>query len=106
MTASYQLAKIYGSAFALYKRDIRKPVSGSVRVAVNGVEAASGDFTVDAATGLVTFASGHVPATGSTITAGFTFDVPVRFDTDYLEIDYSAFNAGDIPKIPIVEILS
>ena len=36
--------------------------------------------------------------------AGFLFDVPVRFDTDYLEVDLSAFAAGAIPKIPLVEI--
>ena len=38
------------------------------------------------------------------VTAGFLFDVPVRFDTDYLEVDLSAFEAGAIPKIPLVEI--
>ena len=38
------------------------------------------------------------------ITAGFQFDVPVRFDTDYLEVDSSHFEAGEIPNIPIVEI--
>ncbi len=33
------------------------------------------------------------------------FDVPVRFDTDELDIDLSAFDAGEIPKIPLVEII-
>ena len=38
-------------------------------------------------------------------TAGFLFDVPVRFDTDYLEVDLSAFAAGEISSsIPIIEI--
>jgi len=32
--------------------------------------------------------------------AGFYFDVTVRFDTDH----FSAFAAGAIPKIPLVEI--
>ena len=32
------------------------------------------------------------------------FDVPVRFDTDYLEMDLSAFAAGSVPRIPLVEI--
>ena len=36
------------------------------------------------------------------MTAGFLFDVPVRFDTDYLEVDLTAFAAGAIPKIPLV----
>jgi len=54
--------------------------------------------------GVVTFFSGHIPPAGAAITAGFLFDVPVRFDTDYLEVDLSAFAAGAIPKIPLVEI--
>jgi uncharacterized protein (TIGR02217 family) len=52
----------------------------------------------------VTFLPGHIPAAGQAVTAGFLFDVPVRFDTDYLEVDLSAFAAGAIPKIPLVEI--
>ena len=68
-------------------------------------EAAEGTaFTVDTTTGVVTFLAGHVPASGAAVTAGFLFDVPVRFDTDYLEVDLSAFAAGAIPKIPLVEI--
>jgi uncharacterized protein (TIGR02217 family) len=55
-------------------------------------------------TGIVTFLPGHVPAEDTAITAGFLFDVPVRFDTDYLEVDLSAFAAGAIPRIPLVEI--
>jgi uncharacterized protein (TIGR02217 family) len=101
----FALSKIYGSTYAPYARPIAKPVPGSVRVAVGGVEAvAETDFTCDHATGLVTFLSGHVPPASAAITAGFLFDVPVRFDTDYLEVDLSAFAAGAIPKIPLVEI--
>lgn len=104
-TATFQLGKIYGSAFAPYQRAIVKPVAGSVRVAVAGTEVLAGTaFTCDAATGLVSFLAGHVPAVGAAVTAGFQFDVPVRFDTDYLEVDLSAFGAGAIPKIPLVEI--
>lgn len=102
-TATFQLAKTYGAGFAPYRRLIAKPVAGSVRVAVGGVEKTTG-FSCDVATSLVTFASGHIPAAGVAVTAGFSFDVPVRFDTDYLEVDLSAFSAGAIPKIPLVEI--
>lgn len=104
MRASYQLVKIYGAGFAPYVRTIAKPVAGSVRVAVGGVEAAAATFACDPATGVVTFAPGHLPPSGAAVTAGFQFDVPVRFDTDYLEVDLSAFAAGAIPKIPLVEI--
>lgn len=101
---AFQLSKTYGGAHAPYVRTIAKPVAGSVRVAVAGEEVAGSAFACDAATGIVTFLPGHVPPPAATVTAGFLFDVPVRFDTDYLEVDLSAFAAGAIPKIPLVEI--
>ena len=103
-TASFQLTKTYGGGFAPYQRAIAKPVADSVRVAVGGVEVADSAYSCNTTSGLVTFLAGHVPAPGQTVTAGFTFDVPVRFDTDYLELDLSHFEAGEIPNIPIVEI--
>jgi uncharacterized protein (TIGR02217 family) len=104
-TATFQVVKTYGAVHAPYSRPIIKPVVGSVRVAVNGVEKTlSTQFSVNTATGVVTFLSGHVPAASAAVTAGYLFDVPVRFDTDYLEVDLSAFAAGAIPKIPLVEI--
>lgn len=103
---SFTLVKTYGARFAPYVREIRKPVEGSVRIAVNGVENSAGvDFDVDASSGVVSFRAGRAPPIGASVTAGFFFDVPVRFDTDYLEIDFAAFDAGEIPKIPIIEIL-
>jgi len=104
-TASFQLVKTYGALYSPYQRPIVKPVAGSVRVAVDGIEVADGsEFTLDTTTGFVPFLAGHVPPLGAAVTAGFQFDVPVRFDTDYLEVDLSAFAAGAIPKIPLVEI--
>lgn len=105
VTASFGLTKSYGSIYAPYQRPIVKPLPGSVRVAVAGVEVGQGTaFTIDTTTGVVTFLAGHIPASGAAVTAGFLFDVPVRFDTDYLETDLSAFAAGVIPKIPLMEI--
>ncbi len=103
---TFQLVKRYGGAHAPYQRLITKPVGGTVRVAVGGVEQVEAvAFACDPATGIVTFLPGHVPPNGANVTAGFEFDVPVRFDTDEIEIDLSAFEAGDIPKIPLIEIL-
>lgn len=102
-TRAFQLVKGYGGSFAPYLRPIAKPVAGTVRVAVNGAEQGAGGFACDAATGIVTFII--APQPGATVTAGFDFDVPVRFDTDELEIDLSAFDAGAIPKIPLIEIV-
>ncbi len=104
-TAQFMLSKTYGGLHAPYRRPIAKPVPGSVRLAVNGEDVEeSAEFAIDPATGLVTFLDGHVPEAGAAVTAGFLFDVPARFDTDYLEVDLSAFAAGAIPKIPVVEI--
>jgi uncharacterized protein (TIGR02217 family) len=104
---SYQLVKTYGSVHAPYARPIAKPVSGSLRVAVGGVMKIEGiAFSCDYTRGLLTFLSGHVPLAGASVTAGFRFDVPVRFDTDYLEVDLTAFAAGQIPHIPLSEVVA
>jgi uncharacterized protein (TIGR02217 family) len=103
--AAFQLTKTYGGAFSAYARTIAKPVAGSVRVAVNGAEKTAAQFHVDTTTGVVTFATGHIPPAGASVTAGYHFDVPVRFDTDFLEIDMQAFEAGAIPRIPLIEIV-
>ena len=103
--AAFQLVKTYGAAHAPWARTIAKPVTGSVRIAVDGDEVSEGDdFTVDAATGFIQFLPGHVPADGAAVSAGFRFDVPVRFDTDRLEVNVQGFRHGAIPHVPIVEI--
>jgi len=44
------------------------------------------------------------PALGTRVTAGFEFDVPVRFDTEVIQTSVASFQAGDVPGVPIVEI--
>lgn len=95
---SFQLIKTYTSGPASWTRRIVKPVAGSVRVAVDGVEQS---VSVDYATGLVTF---DAAPTGA-ITAGFAFDVAARFDTDRLAINLASFEAGEAPSIPLIEVL-
>ena len=97
----FQLVKRYGVAFNPWVRTITKPVPGSVRVAVAGVELTNG-WTVETTTGVVTFTT--PPADGATITAGFEFDVPARFDSDKLDINLESFAIGSIPQIPIIEV--
>ncbi len=101
--SEFQLTKTYGALFAPYVRVIRKPVAGSVRVAVAGVEL-TGGFSVDAEKGLVHLAV--APPEGAAVTAGFLFDVPVRFDSDRLDVELTSFDAAEAPSIPLVEILS
>ena len=103
--AGFQLRKSYGVVHAPFERVIRKPVAGTVQIAVDGLPMVAGiDFTVDGTTGLVTFLPGNEPAEGTAITAGFEYDVPVRFDTDKLEINLHSLTHGSIPHIPIVEV--
>jgi len=103
-TSAFQLIKRYGEVHAPYTRLIQKPVSGKVMIAVDGVVLQpSQDFTVDQTTGIITVV-GAPPVEGTTITAGFEFDVPVRFAADRLDINLSAFDAGDIPSVPLVEV--
>ena len=99
----FQLVKVYGSDFAPWTREIRKPIAGTIKVALDGAEQAEGaDYTLDATTGVVSFTS--APGNGVEITAGFWFDVPARFDTDRLEVSLERFSHGEIPNIPIVEV--
>ena len=101
----FALVKSYGDGAGAYARPIRKPVLLSLMVAVGGVPAATpADYVFDDATGEIVFAPSAVPEEGQEVTAGFEFDVPVRFDIDRLEIGISAFKAGAIPSIPLVEI--
>lgn len=97
----FRLSKRYGVGEAGYERPIEKPVAGTVRVAVDGVGRPAG-VGVDPATGILRF--DVAPGAGLAVTAGFEFDVPVRFDLDQLVVNLAAFEAGDIPSIPLVEV--
>lgn len=98
---TYQLQKTYTSGPNPYTRTITKPVVGTVRVQDNTGELTSGsDFTVDHTTGVVTFT---VPPTGAP-TAGFEFDVPVRFEAEDLEVNVALVDVGSCPSIMLVEV--
>lgn len=103
VTTSYRLTKRYASGGDAYDRPIVKPVSGTVTAGVASVERGAGsDFDVDLAMGVLTFAV--PPGPGEAVTAGFEFDVPVRFDTDSIQVSVAAFHAGEVPSVPIVEL--
>ena len=102
---SFFLTKTYGSNAAAYIRPVVKPVEGSVLIAVDSmVQNMGSDYTIDHETGEVVFQSSNIPAVATEVSAGFQFDVPVRFATDQLTINLAAFEAGDIPSIPVIEI--
>ena len=100
-TTVFQLAKHYTSGAQSWTRTITKPVAGSVRVALGGVEQVSG-WSVDPTTGLVTFEA--PPGAGVAVTAGYQFDVPVRFDSDTLDVTLDIERLGSITSIPLVEL--
>jgi uncharacterized protein (TIGR02217 family) len=99
VTTQFQLTKRYGADFDPYLRVISKPVAETVVVEVDCVVA---EAEVDALTGIVTLAV--APDEGAVVTASFTFDVPVRFDTDRLDIELSSFDAAEAPSIPLIEV--
>lgn len=99
----FSLAKTYASGEASYRRPVIKPVEGTVRVGLQGDPMTETvDYQLDPATGEVTFFT--APAEGAEITAGFEFDVPVRFDTDLVQVSVANFRAGDLPSVPVVEV--
>ena len=99
----FRLQKTYTSGGQSYVRPILKPVPGSVVVAVaEDPKVESLEFTVNYETGDVTFTL--APDIGTRVTAGFEFDVPVRFDTDGIQTSVASFQAGDVPTVPVVEI--
>lgn len=104
-TATFALVKHYGGVETGYVRPVSHAVAASVRVAVNGVEVPAGHFSVAGFGHAITFAPGHVPPAGAVISAGFEFDVPVRFDTASLTLSLSGFKAGQVQSIPLREVL-
>src|SRR5690242_7464279 len=64
-TTAFQLTKTYTSGPASWVRKIAKPVNGTVRVAVAGVEQTAG-IAIDPTTGLIAFDT--APANGAAIT--------------------------------------
>lgn len=100
-----QLIKTYeitGASPALTRvRQIRKPVSGTVKVGWNGAwKTITTDWTVTTTTGIVTLVNGY----SGNIYAGYEFDVPVRFDTDKLPATTPDFNILEATNIPIIEV--
>lgn len=91
---TWQMAKRYTAGAGTFDRVIRKPVSGSVTLS------GGGSYSIDYATGVVTKSAGADPT-------GWVgeFDVPVRFDTDQLQIAIEAPHGyGHWAGISLVEV--
>lgn len=99
-TIKFQLIKTYTISGNTYARKITKPVISTIRIYLNGIE--SDDFGVDLTNGLITFNT--APAMDAVITSDFEFDVPVRFNSDILEISLETINTGKIKELELIEI--
>ena len=103
VTAQVPLIKTYRSGEITYARPVTKPVAGTVRVGLGDEEVQEGvHYEVDTATGILHFV--HPVNAGVRITAGFEFDVPVRFDIDRIHTSLASFQAGEVPNVPVVEV--
>ena len=99
----FALVKTYLSGAQSYVRPIGKPVAGTVICAVGGDPKVEGlEFSVDVNSGLVTFVT--PPDIDAQVSAGFEFDVPVRFDTDRIITSVASFQAGEVPDVPVIEV--
>ena len=99
--ADFQLVKLYASGSVAVSRDVTKPVAGTVDIYVDSILQVSG-VTVDTTTGIVTFDT--PPAMGEVVTADFEFDVPVRFDSDELQLSIDSYDAGNWRNIQLIEV--
>lgn len=101
----FQLVKIYESGGIEYKRTITKPVRDTVKIYINNILLEEElDYTLNYTTGIITFDDNNIPTNNDLITADFEFDVPVRFDSDELNISTTDLNANTWSSIKLVEI--
>lgn len=99
----FELAKTYDPEGNAFRRPILKPVAGTVVVAVAGnPQIETVDYALDLVAGTVTFML--PPDVGTVVTAGFEFDVPVRFDADRIAVSVASFQAGEVPSVPVMEV--
>lgn len=103
----FQIVKRYVFGAQTFDRKITRPVSGTVKSGVDGVEKTiTTEWTVDVTTGLVTYVT--PPGDGLVVTAGFEFRVPCRFDIDRLPVVASNVTVNDGPVItstvPLTEV--
>ncbi len=97
---TFQLIKTYISGKDKHTRMIKKPVHGTIKIYLDNEETEK--YSVNYSTGEITFTK--PPAKGTIITASFEFDVPVRFDTDYLNASIDNYGSNSWSNIPLVEV--
>ena len=99
LETTFQLQKSYGDIDEPQSRHITRPRIDTIRIAVDQITTA--DWSYQKGGKIVL---DNAPPVGVSVTAGFLFDVPVRFFDDRLDVTSSHFTAGEAPSVPIVEI--
>lgn len=107
----WNIIKTYGgSTTNPYVRRIFKPVEGTISVTVGGAPVTFGTpannrVSCDLTTGILTFGTDIIPAAAAAIRVTCEFDVPVRFDTDAMDVVHDAWQTETWSQIPLVELL-
>lgn len=107
ITRAFQICKVYDPSYKLlgipgtltYVRNITL-LDGTPSIKVNGVVTTA--LTISAS-GLVTFTT--APPAGQSLNWTGQFDVPVRFDTDQLEVVTNEADLTSIRSLPIKEVI-
>lgn len=103
-TDTFQLIKTYTVGSETYDRTIHLPVLDSVVVAVDGVLVPATDYTVSRPGGEILFDTPPA-AGGDNVTAGFLFDVEVRFESDdAFEGILRTYQVGGFADITLIEV--
>lgn len=97
----FNLVKNYGEENFKYQRRISKPVENSVLLYVDNAQLTTG-FSINYTNGIITFST--AVAANKIITASFDFDVPVRFNNDFLENEIKSFGKTKIKNLELIEI--
>ncbi|GAA4026905.1 hypothetical protein GCM10022281_01910 [Sphingomonas rosea] len=93
---NFPLSILYGSGEL---RRITRPVAASLRIAIDGSETGAWSLLDK---GIIEFE--QPPTAGALITAGFLFDVPVRFEQEQLAVSQTTHLAGEAKAIPLIEV--
>lgn len=102
LVTDFQLVKTYVDSASTYTRKITRPVESTIVIKVDSVvQTLTTDYTIEPL-GIIRFVT--APAGAEVVTATFEFDVPVRFDTDELDLELLWYDAGEYPEINILEI--
>lgn len=103
-TTTFQMYYVYSDSGSFsYTKKIHKPVEGTIKVYVEGaLQTETTDYTIDHTTGIITFTS--PPEYNSDVEWTGEFDLPVRFDTDELEVVVTTKELLTQPSLPIVEL--